>query len=197
MSVNHVYIHVSICIAIMSICTLTLFHYISSLDFYTPLAQINIEHKLVCLSLTAFQISRGRQFPHHVRLWERAAVSFFSEEDTFIPFIIYDIYACNKQSRASSFLAVYFGNHKVTFYYFIIRWLVGIIINQFLPIVKIRTRIRWLYTGTSSARRLRDVAPREKRLRFGYVKCLAANYWALTVKLMCVVFFPRPLCGAL
>ena len=39
-----------------------------SLGFYIPLAQINIGRELVCLSPTAFQISRGRQFPHHVRL---------------------------------------------------------------------------------------------------------------------------------
>ena len=60
----------------MPLCMLSLFHCISSLDFYIPLAQINIGRELVCLSPTAFQISRGRQFPHHVHLWEWAAVSF-------------------------------------------------------------------------------------------------------------------------
>ena len=39
--------------------------------------------------------------------------------------------------------------------------------------------------GTSSARRLCDVAPWEKRLLFGCVKCFAANLSALTVNLCC------------
>ena len=108
----------------------------------------------------------------------------FYEEDTFIPFIIYDID-----------LRVQCRDNSLGLRAFLLSSLV---------ITKSPSTISssddWSESsstnscqsprsddsiGTSSARRLRDVAPWDKRLRFGCVKCLAANFWALTVNLCC------------
>ena len=174
----------------MSQCTLTLFHYISSLDFYIPLAQINIEHELVCLSLTAFQISRGRQFPHHVRLCnEPPSVSsttnegfpnpswlctFLRKRPSYPSSSMTSTRAMYNSLGLRAFLLSTLVITKSPSTIFIIRWLVGIIINQFLPIVKIRRRIRWLYwyqfsttftrcgpTGEETAVRLRHMFGRQ------------------------------------
>ena len=168
----------------MSQCTLTLFHHISSLDCYIPLAQINIEHELVCLSLTAFQISRGRQFPHHVRFEnEPPSVSSTTNEGFPNPSWLCTFLRKRPSYPSSSMTSTRAMYNSLGLQAFLLSTLV---------ITKSPSTISssddWSEssstnfcqssrsedesddsTGTSSARRLRDVATREKRLRFGCV----------------------------
>ena len=67
----------------------------------------------------------------------------FSEEHTFITILINSFYSCYKEVM-TWFLSINFGDDEVSFYYFIIRFYVWLVIHQILQL-QIAVVRRWIW----------------------------------------------------